>query len=77
VTDIIDRAAEYEALHRAAGLQVHEERRRREQALQQAIHTGPTRDTCVECGDVIPIMRLQILPLATRCTPCQARQEQH
>ena len=77
MTDIIDRAGEYEALHRAAGLQVHEERRRREQAALQAAAPGPARRVCVDCGERIPPRRLAARPLATRCTPCQARQEQH
>lgn len=71
--DLIDRASEYEEHHRAAALQAHEERRRREQAAQLA--PGPARRVCVDCGDVIPALRLAALPLTTRCTSCQARQE--
>ena len=72
--DLIDRASEYEEHHRAAALQAHEERRRREQAQTQAL-TGLARRVCVDCGDVIPALRLAALPLTTRCTSCQARQE--
>lgn len=77
VPDIIDRACDYEERHRLAGLRVHEERRQREQAQQQALAGGPARRDCTDCGDRIPPRRLRAQPLATRCTPCQARQERH
>ena len=75
VPDLIEVASEYEERHRADGLRVHEERRRREQAAQRAATTGPARRVCVDCGDRIPPRRLLAQPLTTRCTPCQARQE--
>lgn len=30
---------------------------------------------CVECGDTIPLERLEILPYATLCVQCQAKNE--
>ena len=31
-----------------------------------------TYGTCVACGDPIPVERLEIIPAADRCVPCQA-----
>jgi DnaK suppressor protein len=30
---------------------------------------------CAKCGDPIPVSRLQALPFATRCVPCQSQRE--
>jgi DnaK suppressor protein len=34
-----------------------------------------TYGTCVSCGDPIPDERLEVMPTASRCLPCQHRQE--
>lgn len=33
------------------------------------------RDHCLDCGDMIPAQRLIYVPNATRCAPCQDREE--
>ena len=33
------------------------------------------RQSCRDCGDVIPAKRLRYVPNATRCAPCQDQQE--
>lgn len=35
------------------------------------------RQCCIDCGDLIPAKRLRYIPSATRCTPCQEREECH
>jgi len=35
------------------------------------------RESCRDCGDVIPAKRLRYVPNATRCAPCQALEERH
>ncbi|WP_419787317.1 TraR/DksA C4-type zinc finger protein [Pseudodesulfovibrio sp.] len=37
--------------------------------------TAPSRETCAECGDVIPEARRQAIPGVTLCIRCQAEQE--
>jgi DnaK suppressor protein len=34
-----------------------------------------TYGTCVDCGGAIPIERLEVVPTASRCVPCQQRRE--
>ena len=72
--DIIDRASEQEERHRAQSLLDYEARRQRERA---AAAPPARRRACADCGDQIPPRRLRAQPGTTRCTPCQARQEQH
>jgi phage/conjugal plasmid C-4 type zinc finger TraR family protein len=33
------------------------------------------RDSCLDCGDMIPEKRLIYVPNASRCAPCQDRHE--
>lgn len=40
---------------------------------QMAVANG--RDHCIDCGEPIPLARLQQVPGAIRCTHCQAHQE--
>jgi DnaK suppressor protein len=36
-----------------------------------------TYGTCIDCGEDIPLIRLQARPEATRCVHCQTRHERH
>jgi RNA polymerase-binding transcription factor DksA len=86
VTDIIDQAAEFEALHRSVGMRAHEERRRLEreraaarlQATALARHQRPQPagpDLCIDCDTPIPAARRRALPHADRCIGCQTLYE--
>jgi phage/conjugal plasmid C-4 type zinc finger TraR family protein len=50
-------------------------------AVQQQMTAGGGREHCLDCGEPIPLARLQRVPSATRCTQCQehheARMRQH
>ena len=55
------------------------ERLARETAIAEAglKNTGrPSRETCAECGSVIPEARRQAIPGVTLCIQCQAEQEE-
>ncbi|CRI67259.1 hypothetical protein THIOKS1500021 [Thiocapsa sp. KS1] len=44
-------------------------------ALRDQASRASGRDHCLDCGDVIPEKRLIYVPNASRCAPCQDRQE--
>lgn len=67
MTDIIDRAAELEEIHRTAALQ--HWAKQQNQAPVSACH-------CEECGEPIPEARRQTVIGCRCCTDCQTRLEQ-
>ncbi len=64
MTDIIDQAEEYEAMHRAAALARHQARPR-----------GTGAAVCIDCDTPIPAARRRALPHADRCIGCQTLHE--
>jgi RNA polymerase-binding protein DksA len=44
------------------------------EAAAECLHT-PDFGLCADCGAEIPYARLDVNPVATRCVPCQAREE--
>ena len=44
-------------------------------AIRAKIPTGPSRSECDECGENIPLARMQAVPGCMRCIYCQARSE--
>ena len=63
MTDLVDRAQEAEEQYRQDALRAHRER---------ASRVTHARRQCADCGTTIPQRRLEALPGATRCTPCQS-----
>lgn len=43
--------------------------------IRKHSRTVAGRQYCIDCGDKIPSRRLAHVPYATRCVPCQERQE--
>jgi phage/conjugal plasmid C-4 type zinc finger TraR family protein len=64
--DAADIASEREAIHREESLA----RARKAQA------SGPSRDTCEDCGDRIPEARKQAVPGCRLCIRCQKEREE-
>jgi len=71
--DAADHAKAYQDAHIAAALAAQHDRwlRQQQAARQRAFARAMARD-CADCGDSIPALRLIAVPLATRCTACQA-----
>lgn len=44
-------------------------------AMRKRSRPATGREYCIDCGDKIPSRRLAHVPHATRCVPCQERQE--
>ncbi|WP_296700979.1 TraR/DksA C4-type zinc finger protein [Thiocapsa sp. UBA6158] len=44
-------------------------------AMRDQANLVSGRDHCLDCGDLIPAKRLIYVPNATRCAPCQDREE--
>jgi len=44
-------------------------------AIRKHASVAVGRESCRDCGDVIPATRLRYVPNATRCAPCQEQQE--
>lgn len=43
-------------------------------AARERLHT-PDYGVCADCGGDIPYVRLEVMPIATRCVGCQSRVE--
>lgn len=46
-------------------------------AIRRNSRPADGRKSCLDCGDMIPVMRLRYVPSATRCAHCQDRDERH
>lgn len=70
MTDIIDRAAEQEEIHRQTALNI---------ALIKAAEPQDIDDDgnhyCNDCGRAIPAARMAAVPLTVRCIDCQNLRE--
>ncbi|WP_308491161.1 TraR/DksA family transcriptional regulator [Microbacterium terrisoli] len=60
---------------RIAGLRDEQLRERAEVHAAQERWDAETYGTCVSCGRPIPVGRLRIRPMATRCVACAQREE--
>jgi phage/conjugal plasmid C-4 type zinc finger TraR family protein len=40
-------------------------------SIVSRVRSGPGSTLCMECGDLIPARRRDLLPSATRCVDCQ------
>lgn len=69
MTDVIDQAQEFDAMHREADLA---EARRR---FRETVRPGPERTHCRLCGDPIPEPRRRAVPGTDLCADCQADRE--
>lgn len=65
--DIFDRAQECESLFRQDAI-AHAQR-------LSGKATGPSRETCIECGNPIPEARRIAVPGVKRCITCQTQLE--
>ena len=63
--DIIDRAQEVEAMHRARALA----------DATRPVVVGPERTACLSCGEDIPEARRRAVPGCARCADCQVEVE--
>ena len=63
MTDLYDRAAEIEQLHREAALS--------RQAEKSAAAFAVSAYECEECGEAIPLARREALPGVRLCISCQ------
>ena len=63
--DAADIAAEREAIHREESLD----------RARAARPDGPSRETCAECGDPIPVARQRAVPGVRLCIHCQKERE--
>lgn len=46
-------------------------------AIRKSSRLAVGRKSCLDCGDMIPAKRLQHVPNAARCAPCQDHEERH
>ena len=70
MTDQFDRASELEQEHRDRAIAAH--RNRIVEEPDEDVHG--TR-YCLDCGDVIPELRITLIACAVRCVACQNKKE--